>query len=65
MHINDSKKEFRSRVDRHENLGQGTIEWDLFTRLMKDPRFDNIPLILETPNEDIWAEEIAKLKAMC
>ena len=65
MHINDSKNEFRSRVDRHENLGQGTIEWDLFTRLMKDPRFDNIPLILETPNEDIWAEEIAKLKAMC
>jgi deoxyribonuclease-4 len=65
MHINDSKKEFRSRVDRHESLGKGTIEWDLFTRLMKDSRFDNIPLILETPDEDIWAEEIAKLKEMC
>ena len=65
MHINDSKKEFRSRVDRHESLGKGTIEWDLFTRIMKDPRFNNMPLILETPDEDIWAEEIAKLKEMC
>ena len=65
MHINDSKKEFRSRVDRHESLGKGTIEWDLFTRLMKDPRFGNMPLILETPDEDIWAEEIDKLKKMC
>ena len=65
MHINDSKKEFRSRVDRHESLGKGTIEWDLFTRIMKDPRFNHMPLILETPDEDIWAEEIAKLKEMC
>jgi deoxyribonuclease-4 len=63
MHINDSKKEFRSRVDRHESLGKGTIEWDLFTRIMKDPRFDGMPLILETPDEEIWAEEIARLKS--
>jgi deoxyribonuclease-4 len=63
MHINDSKKEFQSRVDRHESLGKGTIDWDLFTRLMQDPRFDGMPLILETPDEDIWAEEIAKLKS--
>ncbi|MDD4645009.1 MAG: deoxyribonuclease IV, partial [Bacteroidales bacterium] len=62
MHINDSKKEFRSRVDRHESLGQGTIGWDLFRSIMKDPRFDNIPLILETPDQEIWAEEISKLK---
>jgi deoxyribonuclease-4 len=64
MHINDSKKEFGSRVDRHESLGKGTLDWDLFTRLMKDPRFDGMPLILETPNEDIWPEEIARLKNM-
>ena len=63
MHINDSKKEFLSRVDRHESLGKGTIEWDLFARIMKDPRFDGMPLILETPDEDIWAEEIARLKS--
>lgn len=62
MHINDSKKEFRSRVDRHESLGKGSLDWDPFTRLMKDSRFDRMPLILETPDEDIWAEEIAKLK---
>jgi len=64
MHLNDSKKEFRSRVDRHENLGLGTIGWDLFQAIMQDPRFDEIPLILETPDETIWATEISKLKAM-
>jgi deoxyribonuclease IV len=63
MHVNDSKKEFQSRVDRHESLGKGTLEWDLFTRIMQDPRFDGMPLILETPDEDIWAEEISKLKS--
>jgi deoxyribonuclease IV len=63
MHINDSKKEFRSRVDRHESLGKGTLDWDLFTRIMEDPRFDEMPLILETPDEDLWAEEIRTLKA--
>ncbi|MFA5817390.1 MAG: deoxyribonuclease IV [Bacteroidales bacterium] len=63
MHINDSKKEFRSRVDRHESLGKGTLGWDLFKRIMKDPRFNNMPLILETPDEDIWAEEIRMLKS--
>lgn len=62
MHLNDSKKEFRSHVDRHESLGKGTLEWDLFTRIMKDPRFDEIPLILETPDQDIWADEIKKLQ---
>lgn len=65
MHVNDSKKEFRSRVDRHESLGKGTLDMDLFTRIMKDPRFDGMPLILETPDEHIWAEEIRMLKAMC
>lgn len=64
MHINDSKKEFQSRVDRHESLGKGTLDWDLFERIMKDPRFDGMPLILETPDEEIWAEEIGKLKKM-
>jgi deoxyribonuclease-4 len=63
MHINDSKKEFQSRVDRHESLGKGTLDWDLFTRIIKDPRFDGMPLILETPDEEIWAEEISRLKS--
>lgn len=62
MHINDSKKELGSKVDRHESLGLGTIGINAFERIMKDERFDNIPLILETPNTEIWADEIAQLK---
>jgi deoxyribonuclease IV len=58
LHLNDSKKEFASRVDRHDNLGKGFLGEDLFKRIMNDPRFDNIPLILETPEEELWATEI-------
>ena len=64
MHINDSKKEFGSRVDRHDSLGIGTLGLNPFKYIMLDPRFDHIPLILETPNDEIWAEEIAMLKAI-
>lgn len=64
MHLNDSKKELGSRVDRHENLGKGTIGLELFKYIMNDSRFDGIPMILETPNNDIWAEEIQLLKDM-
>ena len=59
MHINDSKKELASRVDRHDSIGKGTIGFDFFTKLMSDPRFDNMPLILETVEETLWPEEIA------
>ncbi len=62
MHLNDSKKELGSKVDRHESLGDGLIGWTLFELIMKDDRFDGIPLILETPNPDRWPEEIQKLK---
>jgi deoxyribonuclease IV len=64
MHLNDSKKELDSRVDRHDTLGNGTLGLDIFSKLMNDPRFDNMPLILETPDENLWAEEIQKLKSM-
>ncbi|WP_279028006.1 deoxyribonuclease IV [Gibbsiella quercinecans] len=63
MHLNDAKSEFNSRVDRHNSLGEGNIGKTAFSYIMRDPRFDNIPLILETVNPDIWAEEIAWLKA--
>ena len=63
MHINDSKKELGTRVDRHDSLGKGFIGNNLFEWIMNDPRMDGIPLILETPNEEIWAEEIAMLKS--
>lgn len=64
MHLNDSKKVLGSKVDRHESIGKGTLGLDAFEWIMKDSRFDNIPLILETPNDKIWAEEIQCLKNM-
>ena len=63
MHLNDAKSEFGSRVDRHHSLGQGNIGETVFSWLMKDPRFDGIPLILETVDPEIWKDEIAWLKA--
>ncbi|MFG0428249.1 deoxyribonuclease IV [Serratia liquefaciens] len=63
MHLNDAKSEFGSRVDRHHSLGEGNIGKTVFSYIMRDDRFNNIPLILETVNPDIWAEEIAWLKA--
>ena len=63
MHLNDAKSEFGSRVDRHHSLGEGNIGHDAFRFIMQDDRFDGIPLVLETINPDIWAEEIAWLKA--
>ena len=62
MHLNDSKKELGSRVDRHESLGAGTIGLELFECIMNDSRFDGIPMVLETPNEEIWPQEIQLLK---
>lgn len=64
MHINDSKKSLSSRVDRHESLGKGAIGEDFFRMMMRDPRLDNIPLILETPDETRWASEIAWLYSL-
>lgn len=61
MHLNDTKKGLGSKVDRHESLGKGVLGSAFFSMLMKDTRMDNIPLILETPNEELWAEEIAWL----
>ncbi len=64
MHINDSKKGLGSRVDRHESIGKGFIGLDAFRFLMNDSRFNNIPLILETPNSEIWADEIKMLYSL-
>ncbi|MFH5884274.1 deoxyribonuclease IV [Halalkalibaculum sp. DA3122] len=61
MHLNDSKKELGSRVDRHESLGDGEIGVDAFRLIMQDERFDEIPLILETPNTERWPREIEML----
>lgn len=58
MHINDSKPPLGSRVDRHHSLGEGEIGWDAFKFIMNDSRMDDIPLVLETIDESIWAQEI-------
>lgn len=62
LHINDSKKGVGSRVDRHAPIGKGELGSIFFARLMADPRFDNIPLILETPDESLWPAEIEWLR---
>lgn len=64
MHINDSKKEIATRVDRHDSLGKGVMGMDTFTFIMSDGRFDNLPLILETPDDSLWTEEIKLLRAL-
>jgi deoxyribonuclease-4 len=64
MHLNDSKKELGSRVDRHDNIGEGEIGREGFRRIMQDERFDDIPMILETPNKERWPQEIKMLYAM-
>jgi deoxyribonuclease-4 len=61
IHLNDSKKELGSRVDRHDNIGEGKIGLKGFELLMQDERFDDIPMILETPNTEKWPEEIEML----
>jgi deoxyribonuclease-4 len=61
MHLNDSKPDLGSKVDRHDSLGVGKIGWDAFGFIMNDERMDDIPLILETINEEIWAQEVEAL----
>ncbi len=49
LHLNDSKKDCGSRVDRHEHIGEGTIGLEAFRRLLRDPRLEAVPMVLETP----------------
>jgi deoxyribonuclease-4 len=64
MHLNDSKPDLGSRVDRHESLGKGKLGWTVFDYIMNDPRFEEIPLILETIDDTLWAQEIEQLYAL-
>ena len=63
MHLNDATKPLASKVDRHSTLGNGVLGMVPFEMIMKDSRFDNIPLILETPDPDIWAQELDMLRS--
>ncbi len=63
IHLNDTKKPLGSRVDRHESIGLGLLGIDFFKRFMKDSRFDNMPIVLETPDESRWSSEIELLRS--
>lgn len=64
MHINDSKPDLGSHVDRHDSIGKGKIGVGAFGFIMNDPRMDDIPLVLETIDETIWAQEIELLYSL-
>lgn len=64
IHLNDSKRELGSHVDRHAPLREGHIGEQFFHWMMNDPRLDNIPIVLETPEPDRWADEIAWLYSL-
>ncbi|MFW6388237.1 MAG: deoxyribonuclease IV [bacterium] len=64
IHLNDSKPDFGSNKDRHASIGAGKIGLEGFTHILRDPRTDDMPLILETPQPDRWADEIALLTAI-
>ncbi|MCK4870830.1 MAG: deoxyribonuclease IV [Gammaproteobacteria bacterium] len=61
MHLNDAKSTFESRLDRHQSIGKGNIGLEAFKLIMQDQRMDDIPLILETIDPELWAEEIRLL----
>ena len=61
MHLNDAKSSYESKVDRHASIGEGNIGVEAFQLIMTDPRLENIPLILETPDPARWEKEIEML----
>ena len=65
MHLNDTKNELGVKKDRHDSLGKGALGLEAFENIMRDKNIDEIPLILETINPEIWAEEIQILRQMC
>jgi len=64
MHLNDSKPELGKRVDRHASLGKGMLGIEVFRYVMNDVRFDEIPMVLETPDSDLWEDELLLLRSL-
>ena len=64
VHVNDSKKELGSRVDRHEHIGKGEIGLEGFQNFVNDARFREVPMVIETPKEDDLTEDIENLKVL-
>ena len=65
LHLNDSRAVFESRVDRHAPLEDGELGLEVFKCILRDERFQNMPLILETPDDSRWAEEVQMLLSFC
>jgi deoxyribonuclease IV len=63
-HLNDAKAELGSRKDRHDSIGKGRLGVEAFRLLMNDPRFDDLPLVLETIDESLWPAEIELLYSL-
>jgi deoxyribonuclease-4 len=64
FHMNDSKRECGSRVDRHDHIGKGAIGLQGFSMLMNDPRFPLIPKILETPKGEAMEEDVENMRVL-
>jgi deoxyribonuclease-4 len=65
IHLNDSKKDLGSRVDRHEHIGHGLLGLEPFRYLVNDPRFRGIPMTLELdPKEDAIPKNLATLRSL-
>ena len=64
MHLNDSKPDLGARVDRHHSIGEGKLGVEPFRFIMNDKRFEEIPMVLETIDDTIWAEEIKLLYSL-
>jgi deoxyribonuclease-4 len=64
MHLNDSRPEIGTRIDRHESLGKGKLGWEVFRYIVNDDRFNDIPMVLETVDDSLWADEIRQLYAL-
>ena len=64
MHLNDALRALDSRLDRHASIGKGTIGMEAFSYIMAHPACEEIPLILETPDSDLWSSEISLLYSL-
>ena len=64
FHLNDSKKPLGSRVDRHEDIGKGQIGLDGFRNVLRDPRWRDVPMVLETPKSDDLHEDVENLRVL-
>ncbi|WP_051822276.1 deoxyribonuclease IV [Desulfonatronum thiodismutans] len=64
IHLNDSKTALGSRVDRHEHIGQGQIGLPGFATILNDPRLTHLPMVLETPKDKDYKEDVRNLNVL-